>query len=354
MGTYNLRSEIEETLNIARSLIHAAPDEALRLAHFVTDRAATIEDHKSEALAALVIALAFRAMPTAKEDEREAAAAKASQLALQNDLDDTWIDATDCYADVCYDTGNYNEAMDLWLQLLEVGLERRWSKAIARAYIGIGKLFFIFEDPPSSLATHLKVTPLLSDIPDKNIHVCHYLNVAAAQLHLHNDLASNQALDQAENALQTLAFCEYEPELYYYRGHLLKKVGQKQAAKQQFERAFALNGSSNNYWGKVVNMIAIGELHLEQNETHSSHYFMQQALDAAASIPAKYLLMLAHAGLAQTYAAKGQTDLEFTHWQQHFEIAEEINSGKTHQRLATFKRHSLLQRVHELEDSLNN
>ncbi|QZA77801.1 hypothetical protein K4H28_16285 [Deefgea tanakiae] len=354
MGTYNLRTEIEETLNIARSLIHTDPDEALRLARFVTDRAASIEDRNSQALAALIIALAFRAIPSAKEDEREAAAATASLLALQNDLDDAWIDAIDCHADVSYDTGNYNEAMDLWLQLLEVGLERRWPKAIARAYIGVGKLFFIYEDPQSSLEAHLKVTPLLSEIADKNIHVCHYLNVAAAQLHLHNELASNQALDLAESALIELAFCEYEPELYYYRGHLLRNAGQKEAAKQQFERAFALNGRSSNYWGKVVNMIAIGELHLAQNETHSSHYFMQQALDAAASIPAKYLLMLAHAGLAQTYAAKGQTDLEFTHWQQHFEIAEEINTGKTSQRLATFKRHSLQQRVHELEDSLNN
>lgn len=352
MGTYNLRTEIEETLNIARSLIHADPNEALRLAHFVTDRAATIEDHQSQAQAALVIALAYRAMPSALEDEREQAAAKASQLALQYELNEAWVDAIDCHADVSYDTGNYNEAMDLWLQLLEVGLERDWAKAIARAYIGIGKLFFVFEDPESSLATHLKVTPLLSEISDPNLQVCFYLNVAAAQLHLQNEAAAHQALDNAENTLRNLAFCEYEPELYYYRGHLLRKAGQSAAAKQQFERAFALNGSSNNYWGKVVNMIAIGELHLEQNETHSSHYFMQQALDAAASIPAKYLLMLAHAGLAQTYAAKGQTDLEFTHWQQHFEIADEINRGKASQRLATFKRHSLQQRVHELEDSI--
>ncbi|MGL6040235.1 MAG: hypothetical protein ACRC01_03425 [Deefgea sp.] len=354
MGTYDLRAEIEETLKIARSFIHTDPSEALRLAHFVKDRAATIEDRESQALAALVIALAYRATPSAKEDERETAAANASTLALQNGLDDAWIDAIDCHADVTYDTANYNEAMDLWLQLLEVGLERHWPKAIARAYIGIGKLFFIYDDPQSSLATHLKVTPLLSGIADKNIHVCHYLNVAAAQLHLNHDLASNQALDLAESALHELAFCEYEPELYYYRAHLLRNQGQKEAAKQQLERALALSARSSNYWGKVVNMIAIGELHLEQNETHSSHYFMQQAMDAAASIPAKYLLMLAHAGLAQTYAAKGQTDLEFTHWQQHFEIAEEISTGKTNQRLTTFKRHSLLQRVHELEESLSN
>lgn len=353
MGTYDLRAEIEETLKIARSFIHTDPTEALRLAHFVMDRAASIEDCESQAQASLVIALAFRAIPSAEENERETAAALATSLALQNGLDEAWIDAIDCHADVTYDTGNYNEAMDLWLQLLEVGLERRWAKAIARAYIGIGKLFFVYEDPQSSLDTHLKVTPLLKDISDKNIHVCHFLNVAAAQLHLRNDLASNQAIDLAEEALRELAFCEYESELYYYRAHLLRNVGQKEAAKQQLERALALSARSSNYWGKVVNMIAIGELHLEQNETHSSHYFMQQAMDAAASIPAKYLLMLAHAGLAQTYAAKGQTDLEFTHWQQHFEIAEEISTGSANQRLASFKRHSLQQRVHELEESLN-
>ncbi len=354
MGTYDLRAEIEETLKIARSFIHTDPNEALRLARFVMDRAATIEDREAQALAALVIALAFRATPSAEEDQRETAAATATSLALQSGLDDEWIDAIDCHADVTYDSGNYNEAMDLWLQLLEVGLERRWPKAIARAYIGIGKLFFIYEDPQSSLDTHLKVTPLLTHIPDKNIHVCHYLNVAAAQLHLQNNLASSQALDLAESALHELAFCEYEPEIYYYRAHLLRNIDQKEAAKQQLERALALSARSSNYWGKVVNMIAIGELHLEQNETHSSHYFMQQALDAAASIPAKYLLMLAHAGLAQTYAAKGQTDLEFTHWQQHFQIAEEINTGKANERLAEFKRHSLLQRIHELEESMSN
>lgn len=352
MGTYDLRAEIKETLQIARRFIHTDPNEALRLAQFVMDRAATIENSDSQAQAALVIALAFRAMPSAKEDEREAAAALASSLALQNGLDEAWIDAIDCYADVSYDTGNYSEAMDLWLQLLEVGLDRRWPKAIARAYIGIGKLFFIYEDPQSCLATHQKVAPLLSDIADQNIHVCHYLNVAAAQLHLRNDTASHQALDLAENAVHKLAFCEYESELYYYRAHLLRNAGQKEAAKQQLERALALSARSSNYWGKVVNMIAIGELHLEQNETHSSHYYMQQALDAAASIPAKYLLMLAHAGLAQTYAAKGQTDLEFNHWQQHFAISEEINNSSTSQRLVTFKRHSLLQRVHELEQSI--
>ncbi|WP_027468613.1 hypothetical protein [Deefgea rivuli] len=353
MGIYDLRAEIEQNLKIANSFIHTDPAEAMRLAQFVMQRAETIEDSPSQALAALVIALAFRATPSAENSERESAAANACLLAQQNGLDDTWIDAIDCYADVSYDSGNYAEAMDLWLQLLEVALERHWPTAMARAYIGIGKLFFIYEDPHSSLDTHLKVAPLLSQIENKNIHVCHYLNVAAAQLHLRNDLASNQALDLAEDILQDLAFCEYEPELYYYRAHLLRNIGQRSAAKKQLERALALSARSSNYWGKVVNMIAIGELHLEQNETHSSQYFMQQAMETAASIPAKYLLMLAHAGLAQTYAAKGQTDLEFTHWQQHFEMADEIKSSSTSQRLATFKRHSLLQRVHELEQSIN-
>ena len=353
MGIYDLRAEIEQTLKIANSFIHTDPTEAMRLAQFVMQRAASIEDSPSQALAALVIAQAFRAMPTAEDGERETAAAKASLLAQQNGLDDTWIDAIDCQADVTYDSANYAEAMDLWLQLLEAGLEHRWPTAMARAYIGIGKLFFIYEDPQSSLDTHLKVTPLLSQIDNKDLHVCHYLNVAAAQLHLRNDAASSQALDLAEAILQDLPFCEYEPELYYYRAHLLRNLGQTNAAKKQLERALALSARSSNYWGKVVNMIAIGELHLEQNETHSSQYFMQQAMETAASIPAKYLLMLAHAGLAQTYAAKGQIDLEFTHWQQHFEIAETIKTSSTNQRLATFKRHSLLQRVHELEQSIN-
>ncbi len=354
MGIYDLRAEIEQTLKIAHSFIHTDPEEAMRLAQFVLQRAETITDSPSQARAALVIALAFRAIPIVENSDRERAAANACFLALQNGLDEVWVDALDCHADITYDSAKYAQAMDLWLQLLEIGLERRWPAAMARAYIGIGKLFFIYEDPQSSLDTHLKVTPLLAKIDNKDLHVCHYINVAAAHLHLRNDLASHQALDLAQATLQDLAFCEYESELYYYRAHLLRNSGQRDDAKKQLERALALSARSSNYWGKVVNMIAIGELHLEQNETHSSQYFMQQAMETAASIPAKYLLMLAHAGLAQTYSATGQTDLEFTHWQQHFEIAEAIKNSSTNQRLASFKRQSLLQRMHELEHSASN
>ena len=346
---YNLRAEIEQNLDIAYSLIHTAPDEAMRLAGFAQQRADSMAASAAQTRAALIIALAFRAMPTANVDERVHAAQQASQLALHHNQGEAWVAAQDCWADVCYDQGHYGEAMDLWLQLLEAGLENQWFDAIARAYIGIGKLFFIYDDPNSCLATHLKVAPLLGKIARLDLHVCHHINVAAAQLHLRNDAASHAALDRAQAVLQTLAFCEYEPELYYYRAHLLRNVGDNSAAKQQLERALALSARSSNYWGKVVNMIALGELHLEQNETHASHYFMQQALNMAQEIPAKYLVMLAHGGLAQSYAAKGQTDLEFSHWQQHFALAEEIKADEMSARLATFKRHSLLQRVHELE-----
>ncbi|WP_288841694.1 hypothetical protein [uncultured Deefgea sp.] len=347
MGFYDLRAEIEQMLLIARALVYTDPAETLRLAQFISFRAQSINDARAETQATLLIALAFRATPSVAEGVREHMAEVACQLAQHYADDESWLTAIDCHADVAYDIANYAKAMDLWLQLLKRSLAQQWPEGMARAYIGLGKLFFISEDLASSLATHLKVAPLLAQICDKNLHICHHINIAAAQLHLNHDTAAQLALDRAEALLCELPFCEFEPELHYYRAHLLRKAGQQNLAKQQLERALALSARSCNHWGKVVNMIALGELHLEQQQTHASQYFMQQALDTATEIPAKYLVQLAHAGLAKSYAASGQTDLEFTHWQQHFAIYEEIKSNNQRQQLSSSKLSDLLRHVEQ-------
>jgi tetratricopeptide (TPR) repeat protein len=354
MGQYNLLAEITQTLDIAKTLVHPQPDEAIRLANYAAERANTLGHSEEETRAWLIKLLAYRARPQTTSAEIEEAALNTLRLAQNNLLHDTWIEALNCHADILYGFGHYDAAMDQWLQLLEAGLELNWPYAKALAYIGIGKLFWIFEDPQACMEYSNKAKDALQNVEQIEPKACLIINLAAYAYQRRQYDLSHQYLDQAEQLLKTIAFCEYEPEIYYYRGYLLRAAGQTTPALEQLKRALVLNAHSNNNWGKAVTMIGLGEIYLELGEAHKALYFMQQSLTTAMAAPNhyRYLVMQAHEGLAKCYNMIGQTENEFSHWAQHFDLSDTLMSEVMNHRLASFKRHSLQLRVHELEHEL--
>lgn len=354
MGHYNLRDEIRQTLDIAKTLIHPHPDEAIRLAGLAADRALTLGHTEDETSAWLVKLLAFRARPSTALADIEEAAQLTIQLAQNNAQHDVWVEAVNCYADILYGIGQYDAAMDYWLQLLEAGIDHDWPLAKGQAYLGIGKLFWTFEDPTACLEHSQKAQKEL-DLVDLVVpKVCLTINLAAYAYQRRQYFLSHQYLDQAEEMLKDVAFCEYEPEIYYYRGYLLRAEGNIEAACEQLKRALLLNAHSSNTWGKSVTMIGLGEIYLDMGEPYKAQYFMHQALETAQATPNHfpYLVMQAHEGLAKCYNATGQTEQEFSHWSLHFDMADKLINSHMNHRLASFKRHSLQLRVHELERSI--
>lgn len=354
MGQFNMQAEVKQTLDIARALVHSDPEESIRLALLTADRADMLGHGDLVTEASLIELMAYRARPITPPEVIERTALQTIALAQTHQQDEIWIEAMNTYADILYGTNQFDAAMDYWLQLLEAGIDRNWPYANAVAYIGIGKLFWTFEDPHASLAYSSKAQAAMDQVERVEPKVCLMINLAAYAYQHRQYADSHRYLDQAEELVKGMAFCEYEPEIYYYRGYALRAVGKLDEACEQLKRALMLNAHTCNIWGKSVTMIGLGELYLQLNEPHKAQYFMQQALETAQSTPNiyRYLVMQAHEGLAKCFQHTGQTEKEFWHWSQHFDLSDQLLSDVMNQRLATFKRHSLQLRVHELEASV--
>lgn len=351
MGHYNVRNQVIELLDIAQTLVHSSPAQAVELANQAADRAQALGYGELEAQAWLTRLQAYRAQPRTTLDQIEVTALQAIDLTRAAGQTAGWVEAMNCYSDIMYGIGQYDVAMSYWLQLLEAGIDQDLPLARAYGYIGVGKLFWTFEDPTSSLQYTDKASEALQAVALINPKVCLLIN-QASYCYQHRDYpGAHGYLDQAEALLQDVAFCEYEPEIYYYRGYLLRAAGDLRAAQEQFKRALLLNAHSSNFWGKSVTMIGLGEVSLDLHEPHKAMYFMQQALEIASATPNsyRYIVMQAHHGLARCYQALGQTEREFRHWTLHFDLADELLNQVMNKRLAAFKRNSLQLRVHELE-----
>lgn len=351
MGQFNLQAEIQQTLDIATTLVHTNPHESIRLARQAAARAEMLARGDLETQSSLIQLLAYRALPSTVPDVIEQAALQTITLAQTYQQDEVWIEAMNTYADVLYGTNQYDAAMDYWLRLLEAGIDRNEPYAKAVAYIGIGKLFWTFEDPQACLAYYEKARLALEHSERVEPRVCLLINLAACAYQRRQYAQAHEYLDQAEGLVAELAFCEYEPEIYYYRGYLYRAVGQQEQACQLLKRALMRNAHTCNIWLRAVTMVGLGEIYLDLNMPHQAQYFMQQALDVTLATPNlyRYLVMQAHEGLARCYQATGQTELEFKHWSTHFDLSDALLNHGMNQRLANFKCHSLQQRVHELE-----
>ncbi|AOY01036.1 hypothetical protein [Jeongeupia sp. USM3] len=316
--TFNLRAEIDQTLAVAATLTHSQPAEALALAQQARQRAHAIAYHAGEARACLQAGRAGFAVP----DGEDAHPACLDAAALADALGDRllWSEAIHLAAETHYGLGRYQQAEAHWLALLERGLADGPALARLLGYLGMAKLYFMLVAPEPTAAMLDKAKRALPQVDRLDICFGLHINIAAHHYRCGNDDAAGAELAEAEALLPRLGFCEFEPELYYYRGYLLKRQGRLVAARRQFERSLSLNGSAHNHWGKVVNLVALGETCLALAEPHAADHYLRRALDGAVQLGSPYLEAECHAALARASADVGYTHGEFAHWQRHFAL----------------------------------
>ncbi|MBM3116549.1 tetratricopeptide repeat protein [Jeongeupia naejangsanensis] len=319
---FNLRAEIDQTLAVAATLTHSQPAEALLLATQSRQRAQAIAYRAGEARAWMQAARAAFAMPDCAEAHPACVAAAELADTLGDPL--LWSEATHIAAEVRYGSGSYQEAEAHWLALLERGLAGGPALARLLGYLGMAKLYFMLIAPEPAAAMLAKAERELPDIDRLDIRFGLHINIAAHHYRCGDDDATVAELATAEALLPRLGFCEFEPELYYYRGYLLKRQGRLGEARQQFERSLSLNGSAHNYWGKVVNLVALGETCLDLAQPHAADHYLRRALDGAISLGAPYLEAQCQAALARACADIGDTHGEFAYWQRHFTLMAQL------------------------------
>ncbi|HSC79019.1 MAG TPA: hypothetical protein VLC08_01575 [Chitinolyticbacter sp.] len=343
---HDLRSEIDQTLTVAGTMANVSPGQALQLAAQAQMLADSIEYHAGLARALYAQAAAHSAlndMPKAAEVVRQVLS-----LAHEHGLWPLWFDTLDLAAGIAYDLEDYEAAIDAWLTSMERGYEHDAMLAVLRGYVGLSKVFFMYGDVPTKRALLEKARALLPAVGDGEVAFGLYINLAADACHRSDYAQALEELAAAEAMLPELGYCQYEHELYYYRGHVLRRQGQLAAAMRQLERGLALNASRSNLWGTTVNLIELGEACLDLGQLHAAQYYLNSVGDA----PSLYLRMQVHGALARVNAALGRTDREFGHWQQHFALAEQLAGFGTQPQVAEVRRKALAERMRSVEQRL--
>ncbi|WP_284206266.1 hypothetical protein [Chitiniphilus shinanonensis] len=341
---HDLRSEIDQTLAVAGTLANVSPNQALQLAGQAQMLAESIEYHPGQALALYTQAAAHSARNVLNEADQ--AARRALEMAETHALWSLWFDTLDLASGISYDLEQYDVAVDNWLKQLERGFDRNDPLAILRGYLGLGKAFFIYGDPVTTTAMLEKAREYLPQISRNDVAFCLYINLAADACHRGDFAAALVELAAAEALLDDMGYCQYEHELYYYRGHIYRRQGKLQAALRQLERSLVLNAGTSNQWGRTVNLIELGETCLDLGQLHAAQYY----LNSVEEVPMLYLQMQIHGVLARVSAAVGRTDREFVHWQKHFALAEQLAEAGAQPHVAKLRSKALAERMRIVEN----
>ncbi|TJZ77635.1 hypothetical protein [Chitiniphilus eburneus] len=341
---HDLRSEIDQTLAVAGTLANVSPEQALQLAGQAQMLAESIEYHAGQALALYTQAAAFSARNALVDAERMAR--RAQEMAEAHALWALWFDTLDLASGIAYDLEQYDVAVDGWLKQLERGFDRDEPLAILRGYLGLGKVFFMYGDLPTTTAMLEKAREYLPQITRHDVAFGLYINLAADACHHADFSAALKELASAEALLDEMGYCQYEHELYYYRGHIYRRQGKLHAALRQLERSLALNAGTSNQWGRTVNLIELGETCLDLGQLHAAQYYLNSVEEA----PMLYLQMQIHGVLARVSAAVGRTDREFVHWQKHFALAERMAEAGAQPHVAKLRGKALAERMRIVEN----
>ncbi len=178
-----------------------------------------------------------------------------------------------------YSAGAYFRALEVWLKVLEEASELADYERCAQAYVGIGKVYFVFDDFHNARKFHLLALELAQSLGNYPLLCEIEINLSADYYRLHEGEAAHEAIASAINlmARHRIVNPVWEGEIAAYQGLLLFEAGELDRAEAFLLRAFEIHHRHDSHWGQVNDLLALGRLYLARGENGKASASLKQA-----------------------------------------------------------------------------
>jgi two-component system cell cycle response regulator len=248
--------------------------------------------------------------------------------------------AADCLQEIartCYTQGNYDHALDSWVQCLDVALKINAIDIYVKAQIGLGQLYFAHDDYANALNHHLKARDYAAHCQDPNLLAAIEINIGADQFEI-------DQLDQAKNTLeQALVFAQQAKNLEYQAaamgtlGRLALINGDAPLARSLLERAYGINLRHENRWGQAHNLYSLGLLAEAEQDLDQAITLLEQALQHAQALHAVHLVFKIEFALSSVMAKQNDFEAALRFHQQGYQHHYQLLHQASPQRLHTIQ-----------------
>ncbi|SMC29915.1 Tetratricopeptide repeat-containing protein [Andreprevotia lacus DSM 23236] len=162
-------------------------------------------------------------------------------------------------AEMHYHAGDYHQALDAWLRCLELAGERDERQFCALAYIGIGKVYYAFDDYANALHFHRAAEQIARPLDQPLLSCGIQINIAGDAYRMHDHATAMTALGAAEAWLdQGIVRPVWRAEIVYYYGLIHFEQGDLEHAERFLNDAYRIYRDTNNQWGEGRVLLHLG------------------------------------------------------------------------------------------------
>ena len=181
-------------------------------------------------------------------------------------------------AEMHYFAGDYHQALDAWMRCLEIASERNERQFCALAYIGIGKVYFAFDDFANALQFHRTAEQIAQPLDQPVLSCGIHINIAGDAYRLHDYDTANRALSTAETLLdQGIIRPVWRAEVVYYRGLIHFEQNDYEQAERFLNDAYRIYRDTNNRWGEGRVLLHLGRTYQKLGRPQAALECLQTA-----------------------------------------------------------------------------
>ncbi|KAF0814720.1 hypothetical protein IGB42_00775 [Andreprevotia sp. IGB-42] len=210
-------------------------------------------------------------------------------------------------AEMHYHAGEYQPALDAWLRCLEIAGERNERQFCALAYIGIGKVYYAFDDFTNALHFHRLAEQIARPLDQPLLSCGIHINIAGDAYRLHDHAAALTALSAAELMLdQGIVRPVWRAEIVYYYGLIHFEQGDFERAERFLNDAYRIYRDTNNQWGEGRVLLHLGRSYQKLGRPQAALECLQTANHIGETAKLPSLLLQTEELLSQLYLDVGE------------------------------------------------
>lgn len=228
-------------------------------------------------------------------------------LVLAKQLNNTAIQSA-CFDGLghCYQAQRLTQqALQAWLNGLQIALVDDDVERYIHAYLGIGNLYFQRDNFEQAFYYQVQALEWAQIHADLDLLSKTQLHLAATLIKLKDYGLAEQLLMKTEDDLILPTRLGWLAEINQYLGQLNMAREDWIRAKAFYQAAYDLNLNTASKWGQVQSLLGLGQLNILLNELPQAERHLLQALELAEQLEDDHLRQIIHHELSALFEAKG-------------------------------------------------
>ncbi|WP_410498690.1 diguanylate cyclase [Chitinibacter sp. S2-10] len=233
-----------------------------------------------------------------------------------------------------YTTGDYDSALDAWSQCIDTALAANANEAYIKGQIGLGQLYFAYDDFYGALNHHLKAREHASQCGNDSMIAAIEINIGTDQVELQQYDSAKVTLKQALAYAQQSGNLEYQAAAMGMLGRVALAENDLPLAHACLDRARGINQRHENRWGEAHDLYNLGLLASKENQLDHAIDCHRLSLQFAESMGAAHLICQIELALSATLEQKGDllSALKFHKqaYQHHYQLLRQSSAQRLH------------------------